>query len=157
VRTLQQLAHDAIRHVPFAVLDQRPVEQWKSDHLCQIGRLECEHESVCRHTRPNVRRCCVCNKSLVWFVWFVWLCGGRVVIYSGCAVNTAFSISTPSLPLETWTHVAFSHGGFPEVGAVPSTVGCLLWSVCVCVCCAHRSQCLWTACCTRVPRAEGRR
>ena len=54
----------------------------------------------------------VCRKARVEIVGLR-LC--RVVIYSGCAVNTGFSISTPSLPLGTWTHVAFSHGGYPEV------------------------------------------
>ena len=66
----------------------------------------------------------------------IWLC--RVVIYSGCAVNTGFSISTPSLPLETWTHVAFSHGGFPEVRF--SAVHVVLIVVCICLCVRARAR-----------------
>ena len=77
---------------------------------------------------------------------------GRVVIYSGCAVNTGFSISTPSLPVGTWTHVAFSHGGFPEVLMHwwLFAVECINLCVCVCLClcvlvfvcgCACRCRC----------------
>ena len=66
----------------------------------------------------------------------IWLC--RVVIYSGCAVNTGFSISTPSLPLDTWTHVAFSHGGFPEVRF--SAVHVVLIVVCICLCVRARAR-----------------
>jgi hypothetical protein len=67
--------------VVSAVLDQRRVKCWKQNNLCQIGRLDGEHESVCRDSRPNVR-CYVASKASVESVGlFVqgcvlfWVCG----------------------------------------------------------------------------------